>query len=193
MGPGLVGAKVKNVAKPEWGVGTVLRSERTRVGGRPAQRLSIQFAVGHRTLLVPPARLVAAAPEPQREAGWLAKLGKHTLDDQLRALPAHLVQTLGSPRQRLTAIIPLYEVGEEPRSLQRWACSQTGVSDPLSHWTRDELLAALRDFCARRDAHLRAVAARLEQADGPQALHEALAPIPERIRLAVLTALRRAT
>jgi hypothetical protein len=191
IGAELVGTRVKNAARPEWGVGTVLCVQQTRVEGRPAYRVSIQFAAGHRTLLVPPARLVAPQPEPERQAGWLDGLGKSTLDDKLRSLPAGVVEVLGTPLQRLMAIVPLFEVSEDEASLLRWARSQVGVADPLSHWTRDELLEALRRFREERDAHFRSVAALLKQAEGAQALDDALATLDEPLRQAALTALRR--
>lgn len=191
VGPELVGAKVTNAARPEWGVGTVLRVQQIRAGDRPAQRVSIQFAVGHRILVVPPARLLPPQSEPRREAGWLEGLGKTTLDDRLRSLPEQVTQVLGTLRERLAAVIPLYALGEDSPVLLRWAVSQTGVADPLTHWTRDELLVALRDFCNERDAHLRNVAALLKHKEGPEALQDALADLPEPLRQNVQTALQR--
>lgn len=190
-GPQLVGTKVKNAARPEWGVGTVLRVQPTRAGDKPAHRVSIQFAVGHRTLLVPPARLVTPQPEPQRETGWLAGLGKRSLDDQLRVLPEQVTHVLGTLRERLAAVLPLYVLREESPALLRWASSQIGVADPLAHWTRDELLAAFHDFCAERDAHLRVVAALLKQAEGPEALEDVLRSLPMPLRQSVQAALRQ--
>ncbi|MBU0618279.1 MAG: DUF3553 domain-containing protein [Planctomycetes bacterium] len=191
ISPGLVGSKVRNAARPEWGSGTILRIEQIRGGAQLTHRISIQFATGHRTLLVPPARLTAAGPEPERAAGWLDGIGKTTLDDRLRKLPDQVTQVLGSPRERLTAVVPLYAVTTDPPSLLRWAISQSGVRDPLTHWTRDELLAALRDFCNERDAHLRNVAALLKQQEGPKALGDTLGTIPAALRQPILAALQR--
>jgi hypothetical protein len=192
VGPGLIGAQVQNASRPGWGVGHVLRVQAARVDDKPAWRVSIQFAIGHRMLLVPPARLVAPQAEPQRESGWLAGLGKRTLDDRLRALPEQVTQVLGTPLERFVVVIPLYGLSEDNASLLRWASSQTGVSDPLSHWTRDELLAALRDFCNERDAHLRNVAAAIKRTQDPEALQQALATTPEPVRQAVRAVLQRA-
>lgn len=191
LSPDLLGSKVRNAARPEWGVGMVLRIQRTQSHGQSAHRVSIQFATGHRTLLVPPARLIAAGPEPERRAGWIDGLGKTTLDDRLRKLPDQVTQVFGSPRERLAAVLPLYDVGSEPAALLRWAGSQTGVRDPLSHWTRDELLVALGDFCNERDAYLRNVAALLKQKEGPAALQDVLDAIPAGRRQSVLAALHR--
>jgi hypothetical protein len=191
VGADLVGQSVCNAARPEWGVGRVLSVQPARIGDKPAQRVSIQFATGHRTVLVPPARLVTPGPEPQRQAGWLDGIGKSTLDDRLRALPAEITEVLGTPLDRLAAIIPLYAVSEENKSLLRWARDQTGIADPLSQWTRDELLVALRDFRNERDAYLRGIAARIKQKQGPDALQQALASIPDALRPAIEEALAR--
>jgi hypothetical protein len=106
-------------------------------------------------------------------------------------LPEQAVQVLGTPLDRLAAVIPLYGVTDDSDSLLRWARSQTHVADPLSQWSRDELLTALRDFSAERDAQLRYVAALVKQSHGEAALREALEVIPEPLRQAVLTALRQ--
>jgi len=187
----LVGAKVRCAARPEWGTGTVLRVQAAQVGGRRAHRVSVQFSVGHRTLIVPPARLAAPIPEPQRQAGWLEGVGRTALDDRLRALPESVIDVLGSPRTRLAAVMPLYEISEESESLLSWARRQTGVGDPLSRWSRDELLAALRDFNVERDAHLRNLAAVIKLKEGPQALRDLLTEMPGPIAEAALIALRR--
>jgi hypothetical protein len=191
ISPQLVGTKVRNAARPEWGVGTVLRVQPTSRGDDVVHRVSIQFGTGYRTLWVPPARLISARPEPERQAGWLDGLGKTTLDDRLRKLPDEITQALGTPRERLTAVIPLYAVTADSRALLRWASSQTGIGDPLTHWTRDELLVALRGFCDERDAYLRNVAALLKRDEGPQALRDVLDTIPSALRPPVLAAPQR--
>lgn len=191
IGPDLVGSDVQNATRPEWGVGKVLRVQKIHAGERPAHRVSIQFTTGHRVLLVPPARLIANQPEPERKAGWLEGMGKTTLDDRLRKLPEQLTDFLGSPHERLATVTPLYSVSADSRALLRWASSQTGVVDPLAHWSRDELLGALSDFCNERDAYLRNAAALLKLREGSQALEDALATLPSALRRPVLEALQR--
>lgn len=187
----LVGASVVSAARPEWGVGKVLRVQAAEFEGTPAHRVSIQFAIGHRTLLVPPAKLAEPRDEPQREGGWLAVAGKSTLDDKLRSLPESATDVLGTPRDRLAAALPLYAFSEDSTSLLRWARTQTGVADPLSHWSRDELLVAFRAFCTERDAHFRNIAATLKQKYGQEELLGALAEVPDALRPAVMEALAR--
>lgn len=187
----LVGRKVRNAARPDWGDGTVLRVQPTQVGGRPACRVSIQFAAGHRTVVVPPCRLVEPAADPQRAAGWLDSLAGRTVDDRLRSLPLEVVQHLGTPRQRLDAVLPWYRYDDGPASLVRWARALLGVPDPLSSFSRDELAAAFAHFCVERDAHLRNVAAILVRSESRDALHQWLAALEPPVAAAVRAALSR--
>ncbi len=187
----LVGRRVVNRARPQWGAGQVLRVQPAEYEGKPAHRVSIQFACGHRTLLVPPGRLGLPEAEPERDAGWLDRLGQRTLDDRLRGLPEDVVNVLGTPRDRLLAAVPLYAIDPAGEGLLDWARSQTGVADPLTHWTRDELQVAFAAFSAERDAHFRTVAALYRQHEGAEALRTLITALPEAVRQRVLEALRR--
>jgi hypothetical protein len=191
ISPALVGRQVCNPARPEWGLGRVLRVQSTRVGGQPAFRVSVQFVTGHRTLVVPPARLTAPEPETTRQAGWLDEIGGRTLDDRLVSLPAAILEQFGTPAQRLVALAPLYELRDESAALVQWARRHAHVADPLSHWSRDELQQAFAAFCLERDTHLRRVAALLVQSDGPDALRALLDTLPQHVREAIVAALRR--
>lgn len=159
------GQKVCNPARPEWGTGEVIRAIRTESGGAPALRVSVQFPVGLRVVMVPPAQLAPPRAAATREKGWLDSLSKNTLDDRLRGLPADAVLVLGGFAEKLAALVPLYQYHEEPGSILRWACKQLDVADPLTMYTRDELHAAFEAFCARRDAHLRQLVAPLRRGD----------------------------
>lgn len=163
----------------EWGVGRVLRIQTTSVGGKPQHRISIQFpVVGHKTLLVPPARLVAPQAEVEREAGWLDTLGGRTVDDRLRKVPEEFERYLGTPAQHIRALATLYRWDDtDPHELVQWARRVADVADPLSVWSRDELSVAFAVHARERDAVLRVAAARLRQQEGPAALEPVLAQI----------------
>ncbi len=182
IGPELVGQKVCNPARPDWGTGTVLRVQSTTANGQPLHRVSVQFATGHRMLIVPPARLSLPTTGPQRDAGWLATASGTTLDHRLRQLPESVSQFLGTPGGRLRAVAPLYAWTDDPPSLIKWARTQAQVPDPLSLWSRDELLVAFADFCRERDGLLRQIFAVLRRTDGPAAIDAALAGIDEPMR-----------
>ena len=84
---GLIGRRVCNPARPEWGTGPVLRVQSTLVDGQTVHRVSVQFTTGHRTILIPPGRLSEPQDEPQRAAGWLdpgASRGRPLVEDQKR-------------------------------------------------------------------------------------------------------------
>jgi hypothetical protein len=159
------GQKVCNPARPEWGVGEVIRAIRTESGGASALRVSVQFPGGLRVVMVPPAQLGPPKAAATREKGWLDSLSKNTLDDRLRALPAEAVLVLGAFPEKLAALAPYYQYQDEPGSILRWACQQLDIADPLTIYTRDELHAAFDAFCARRDAHLRQLVAPLRRGD----------------------------
>lgn len=191
IGPGLVGRKVCNPACPQWGVGTVLRVQALTETGQVVHRVSVQFAAGHRVLRVPPARLAEPAPQPERAVGWLDALAGNTLAERLWRLPPAVTEFLGTPAQRLAVLAELYGYADQPAALTRWAQRQSGLADPLSHWTRDELLVAFGRFCSERDAELRVTAARLVQTAGPEALDRALADLPPHVAERMRLALRR--
>ncbi len=190
----LVGCTVRCAARPEWGNGAVLTVKSVNVGGQAAHRVSVQFATGHRVLMVPPARLVAPQALSQEEAPatWLETIAGRTPDDLLRLLPAAATEVLGGPGARLAALAPFYEIDpESEKELLRWAKGQSGVPDPLTRWTRDELQSAFRAFCIERDDHLRGLLATLKQARGQEAVDDALAAVPPAARRVMLAVLRR--
>ncbi|MBK9118676.1 MAG: DUF3553 domain-containing protein [Phycisphaerales bacterium] len=178
----LVGTRVVNPVRPEWGAGTVLRVQAVDLGGQPAHRVSVQFATGHRTMMVPPGRLMLPTAEPTRAAGWLDQLGKSTLDHQLRALPERVREFLGTSAQRLVVLAPLYECDGSATALLRWARSQTGVADPLTIWSRDELREAFAAFQRQRDVAARDAVQRVRATAGGRGLRDALAEVPEPAR-----------
>jgi hypothetical protein len=185
----LVGQRVCNPARPEWGSGTVLRVQSSMVQGQLVHRISVQFATGHRTLLVPPGSITEPQTEPQRAAGWLDQMGHRTLDDRLTTLPEAVREFLGTCTQRMIVLARLYTLEDDGAALLKWARSQAGVADPLAHWTRDEIRAAFDEFCRRRDTLLRELAATLRQTQGPAAVRAALAEVPDGARERMLAVL----
>lgn len=187
----LVGRVVRCASRPEWGDGTVLRVEGATVAGGTAMRVTIQFEIGRKTMVCPPARLVEPGAEPERSAGWLDAAGGSTLDDRLRSLPEDVREFLGTPAGRMRAVWPLYRFDDSPKSLIRWAMLQTGVRDPLAHWSRDELAVAFEAFRVERDSYLKNAAAVLRRTLGAEAVRDELAAAPADVREAVREALAR--
>ncbi len=181
ISPELIGFKVCNPARPEWGVGTVLRVQSTTVAGKAVHRVSVQFDTGHRTLVVPPAQLAEPQAGPTREAGWLDTAAKQTLDDQLVQMPEEVREFLGTSTQRIVVLSRLYTLDEDGTGIIKWARSQTGVADPLTMWTRDELRQAFASFCRMRDKLLRSAAAQVRATAGQRAVDEALLDCPPEV------------
>lgn len=187
----LKGQRVQVAARPDWGVGIVLKVLSTTIGDAPQHRVTVQFAHGTRTLLVPPAVLSAPSDQPEKPQGWIDALGKDSLDHRLRQVDDEALRVLGGIRTRLAAVYPLYEFTDDPKSISLWARKQTGVGDPLSRWSRDELALAFTAFCNDRDAHLRNLAALLVNAEGREALESELISLEPEVAERVRSALRR--
>lgn len=183
-GPELVGQRVCNAARLDWGIGEVLRVQ--RMGD--AWRVSVQFHTGHRALMVPPARLVPPQSEEQRSDAWVAMAAGTTLDGRLKQLPEDIRYFLGLPLQKFAALLPYYEPVEDPRALEAWARRQTGISQPLSQWTRDELMQAHGEFCTQRDAALRETVERLFKGGNISEARALVSASPPQARSAVADA-----
>jgi hypothetical protein len=57
--------------------------------------------------------------------------------------------------RRLEATVESFKFSTEARSLIDWAVAQTGLSDPLSKYTRHELELGFARFARDRELHLR--------------------------------------
>lgn len=168
--PTIVGQKVQNAARPDWGVGQVLRVQKLGSGWR----VSVQFPSGHRHLVVPPAKLVPPQAEQSRDAAWLDEAAGTTLDDKLCSLPEDIELFLGTAIGKLRAMLPLYEIRSDEKSLEKWARRQTGVGQPLTTWTRDELIERFQQFCRRRDQVAQEVVLRIRKAGAADELRALL-------------------
>jgi len=190
--PDIRGRKVQVAGKPDWGVGVVQIVQPATINGGAAHRLTIDFpVVGRKILLAPPARLIEPDAGPSREQGWLDQIGGRTLDDRLRKLPDEIGNFLGTPREKLRAVLPLYLYHDGPQTLLRWARWRSGAADPLTLWNRDELHTSFVAFCQDRDSFLRTQAAQLQAKEGREALVAWIAALDDDVREEVLAALRR--
>lgn len=172
------GQRVRSAARPEWGVGVI---QRVQPAGPGAFRLEIQFASGFRVVTAPPAVLTPPdAPAAPQQTGWLDQLAGRTADERLRAIP-DLGDALTPMSERLERAFALLRFQDTPEGLVGWARAQTGMPDPLTHWTRDDLQAAFADFAIRREAAIRELA-RMARRQDPRQLSAALARLAPGIR-----------
>lgn len=164
------GDRLRHPGRPEWGVGTVTRVEETESDGQRAQRVSIRFpGAGLKTILTSHATLEHAEAEATADAGenedvrewaavgdaeWLAPVAEKKLEEAMIGLPAAVRDPFVTPRERLARTLRLYKFEPSGHSLIEWATAQSGLADPLSRFSRQELEAFFARWAPERDAHL---------------------------------------
>lgn len=160
------GDAVVHPRRPEWGTGTVRSAQTIVHDGRPAQRLTVDFANRGRVVLNTAAAPLSAkgthhamtqtASSTPHPKGWLDQLEAQNngKTHELWELPEALTDPFSSDAQRLTATLETFRFSTEPRALIDWAVQQTGLDDPLTKYTRQELEQAFPRFARDRDQHL---------------------------------------
>jgi len=167
------GDAVIHPRRPEWGEGIVTKATRIEQEGQTAQRLLVRFANHHDvTINTAIAQLLAKetyetmrhnnsgfraaepGPRPRTEGGWLGSLSQSDHAHELWQLPENMTDPFRGEDERLKATLESFRFSTESRSLMSWATTQTGLDDPLSTYTRQELEQAFPRFARDRDAHL---------------------------------------
>lgn len=196
-----VGDKVRHRSRPEWGVGTVASAQNATHAGEPTQRLVINFANHGRVTLntaiapiAPADSVIAPAGSTKTSSagggstsgggspsgggggggGWLNQLeGKSVDAEALSDLPEDVADPFASLARRVRLTGELYRFKREPRSVMEWAVAQSGLTDPLSQFSRNDLEQQFIAFEQARDAHLRSLLAAAKKAGDQAALDEA--------------------
>lgn len=154
--------------RPQWGDGKVMTALNINHEGSPGQRLTVRFAnqgqVVINTAIVP---LVSKETVTQMSPtssysshtgqGWLDGLSRDANGHELFKLPDELTDPFATLENRFEATLRSYKLisdGRDPRALLDWAVVQTGLSDPLSKYSRPELEQAYPRFARDRDNHL---------------------------------------
>lgn len=134
----------------------------TAQSGGDATRLRVRFErAGLKTLSVPPANV---GPEPASLNGdaastdKLANLDPREIEDVMTGLPESTRDPFTTSAARLAATLRLFRFESSGASIIDWAAIQSGLSDPLSRFTRHDLEAYFRTFERKRDAHLKRMA-----------------------------------
>jgi len=166
------GDRVRHLDRPEWGVGHVKRVENTHIGGKPSQRLLIDFPNGGvKKISSIGASLLRVSSNGQphddgdtllerehaHESGWLGEISKKKPEDAMTRLPGEVSDPFRSLESRLTATMKLYRFTREGASLIDWAVARSGIDDPLSRFTRHELEHFFDRWAHLRDQHLGAL------------------------------------
>lgn len=156
--------------RPEWGEGVIDQAVAVTYEGKPAQRLIVKFAnqglvtinTGVAPLLRKDATITMSTTTTNSSStslrstgnGWLGSLAPQPSAAELSRLPDAMTDPFASVGKRLQATLDSYRFSAEPRSLIEWGIAQTGLSDPLSKYTRHELEQAFPRFARDRDNHL---------------------------------------
>ncbi len=173
--------------RPEWGHGVVVQATNIKHQGQDAQRLVLDFANHGRVTIN-----TAVAPLQPKETGiatmsatrttghassggWLASLERNgSAHDELTRLPDRLSDPFESLANRLNATLDTYRYSTEARSLLEWAIAQTGMEDPLAHYTRHDLELAFPSFARDRDQHLKQLVQQIKRQGRQDLLQDAL-------------------
>lgn len=199
------GDRVRHAGRPEWGIGTIVKVEPLPINGHTTQRLSIRFPnAGMKTLVEEAADLqrITDSGDPFHEDDtatstrawdkfsaddWLSPVARKKVLEALIALPGEVRDPFNSLQKRLHLTFRLYRFDRSGKGIMDWAVAQTGLDDPLSRFSRQELEQHFARFAQERDAHLSRL---IQEARGDMnVVNAALENTPH----AALEAARRAT
>ena len=114
---------------------------------------------------------------PGGSGGWLAQLERQASgrseQHELWELPDSMTDPFLSDKQRLINTLESYRFSTEPRALLEWAVQQTGLDDPLTKYTRQQLEQAFPRFERDRNNHLKDLYFGLKRAAQMQTIREA--------------------
>lgn len=164
------GDRVRHGGRPEWGIGVVTKVEQLPVNGQASQRLSIRFPnAGMKTLVTGHADLQPVSEDvspfgdeapsvrawdKMNGSDWLAPVAKRKVDEAMISLPMEVRDPFNSLGKRLALTLGLYRFDRSGRGLMDWAVAQTGLDDPLSRFTRQELEQRFDRWSFERDNHV---------------------------------------
>lgn len=181
------GDRVIHTGRPEWGEGEVLQADSATQDGKPCQRLTVRFRrEGTKTVSTAFARIEPAdggVGQAQTET-MLEGLTPEQVRERITRLPESATDPFLSLEQRAANTAGLYRFSTEGGPLIAWAAAQTGLRDPLTRFSRQELEQYFDKFRLLRDDHFRKVAAELRRksSDGLEAV---LAKAPAEARRAL--------
>lgn len=168
-----VGERVRHRQRPEWGIGTITKVETVTLRGQRDQRIWIRFGnAGLKTVLGSLAELEPAdgsgpsldaalgAPdtlverEARHEGGWLGSIAKRKPEEAMTSIPATAADVFLPLAKRIEFVLSLYRFEPGGGKLIDWAVAQSGLDDPLSRFSRQELEAFFDRWAFDRDATL---------------------------------------
>lgn len=159
------GDQIRNTARPEWGVGTIVRLD-------PGGKLAVRFeGAGLKQLdpSVAPLSLASADDQPNsghweppaaaffrsEEVALSTSARQKLLIDVMTRLPEDVTDPFHPVAGRIRACASLYRFGNDSSGLMAWAVAQTGLQDPMDQIPRHELESLFGRWREVRDRTLR--------------------------------------
>lgn len=172
-----MGDRVIHAARPEWGEGHVVSTKTVSHDGGETQRLTVRFdRAGLKTVLTAMADIrrasdAAEAPEassrPQPDdRSDLIEQGRAT--EVMTRLPEPAVDPFATPGDRLRASLKLYRFNRQGATLLDWAAMQSGLTDPLSRFSRHELEELFDRFQRELAKHVQSLAKEMVRSAPPE-------------------------
>jgi hypothetical protein len=81
-------------------------------------------------------------------------MAKRKVEETLISLPADVRDPFNSMSKRMNLMLSLYRFDRTGRGLIDWAVAQTGLDDPLSRFTRQDLEQKFDRWAYERDTYL---------------------------------------
>jgi hypothetical protein len=202
------GDRVRHARRPEWGIGSIVKTEEMTLNGLPAQRVSVRFPnAGLKTISTAHTelQLVNANNGPEshgadthplggwdkmKEGDWLGEVARRKVEEAMTSLAEGARDPFLPPPKRLEACLDLYRFERTGRSLIDWAIAQSGLTDPLSRFTRHELEVLFDQWAAQRDEYLERLLDEVRGDSGAVAKLVAAAPAGAQEAVRRLTAAR---
>ncbi len=165
------GDSVRHPERPEWGVGNVTRTEICTNSGTRDLRVWVRFPnVGEKVLLASVAKLEVMGEQTGMQAiysrptitqvegagsdGWLAKIGERNATELMIGISPEATDPFANIKVRLERTLKLYRFDGRAASLNDWAVAQSGLSDPMTRFNRQELEQLHKRWLFNLDTHL---------------------------------------
>jgi len=166
------GDRVRLCRRPEWGIGSVVKVEPAMLNGTRSHSVSIRFAnQGIKVLNTAVAEIELVSHEHVEaladakahpmvqwhkisENDWLAPIAQRKIQEVMVSLPENVRDAFCSIKQRLKQTLDLFRFERTGGSLIEWAIAQSGLDDPLSRFTRQELELLFDRWMTYRQDHL---------------------------------------
>lgn len=166
------GDRVRLQRRPEWGIGSVVKVEAAMLNGTRSHSVSIRFAnQGIKVLNTAVAEIELVSHEHVEaladakahpmvqwhkisENDWLAPIAQRKIQEVMVSLPENVRDAFCSIKQRLKQTLDLFRFERTGGSLIEWAIAQSGLDDPLSRFTRQELELLFDRWMTYRQDHL---------------------------------------